>query len=469
MNKLVEIGSLYGLDLSATSPWTLATLTDKLILGLSDLCQEQRGLPRNCVVILVDEYDAPIVKVLDANGGGAREQAKANIGVLSSFFDVIKACSDQRKLTFVTGVSKFGKTALFSSPNFLVDISLNEDYSAIVGFTWDEIVASCGPQLDALAARHGWDRAHLERVIRDKYGPGWSWGGKERVFNPIDIGELFFTGKFGDHWTGLSATGWLFKLVKPEHRSRLARIEYDDWEMVEFTKIEVDNLGTYAGDVVSLLLQCGYITIMSTELREGSEYCKLGYPTAFAEKFSAHGLFETLLGVPANDWLVRSIRSHIQSGDLRALFAEDVAGQFSAIPHSATAPTGITGWEAYYHAGTMLTLRVAGVHVIGEVTTSSGRADLWFKICGGRQQTIVELKCAATSGPEAAARIASGAIQQIHARNYSAIAEVGLPIKYVGVVFDSGTRTVAEGGVLVEDGAYWRSSGSRVGEARLAS
>ena len=125
IERLQAIASSYGVDVTVTPPADVPVVTDKLILGLSEL-GEQHGLGRNCVVILVDEYDAPIVGVLDANGGGAQEKAKANANVMSAFFKIVKACSAERKFTFVTGVSKFGKTALFSSPNFLRDITRPE-------------------------------------------------------------------------------------------------------------------------------------------------------------------------------------------------------------------------------------------------------------------------------------------------------------------------------------------------------
>ena len=102
---------------------------------------------------------------------------------------------------------------------------------------WKEIAASCGAQLDGLAVQLGQDYAQVQQQILDDPRPGWSWGGDddERVFNPIEIEELFTTGLFADPWTGMSATGWLFKLVKPEHRfeivgSRIVSCRYPSYQ-----------------------------------------------------------------------------------------------------------------------------------------------------------------------------------------------------------------------------------------------
>jgi hypothetical protein len=180
--------------------------------------------------------------VLDANGVGEQQLVEANVSVLSSFFGAVKSCSAQRKFTVATSVPKFGLTELLADPAFLTDITLEADHSSILGFTWDEVASSGRAQLDALAARLGCDRAQVERDIRANYGPGWSWGGKERVFHPYEIGPLFATGAFRDHWASHCPTRRL-QLVKPEHRSQIAGLDRRLHLVTRSSTIDVDNQG----------------------------------------------------------------------------------------------------------------------------------------------------------------------------------------------------------------------------------
>jgi hypothetical protein len=122
--------------------------------------------------------------------------------------------------------------------------------------------------------------------------------------------------------------------------------------------------------------------------------------------------------------------------------------QFAAIPYATTAHAGLASYEGFYHAGMLIFLRCAGAYVFGEAMSSQGRADLVLELEGGRRQAIVEVKCG-PGDPEALAR---EALQQIRARDYTAIARPGIPLTLAGLVFDPATRTVAAGGVVIEDG-----------------
>jgi len=110
----------------------------------------------------------------------------------------------------------------------------------------------------------------------------------------------------------MSATGWLFKLVKPEHRSEVVGLEHRLLSISEFTKIEL------AGSAISLLQQCEYITLVKADPFNTMPQFKLVYPNKFVASFVAQSLFDKLLGA--------SIKAHVARGDLRALFDEDIKG-----------------------------------------------------------------------------------------------------------------------------------------------
>ena len=141
-------------------------------------------------VILVDEYDKPILDALDAP-----EVARANRDFLRGLYAVVKDCDAHIRFSFITGVSKFSKVSLFSGLNNLTDITLEPDYSAICGYTDADLDTVFAPELGGL------DRDQ----VRDWYN-GYSWRGDEKVYNPFDILLLFRKREFAAH-CGLFAGG----------------------------------------------------------------------------------------------------------------------------------------------------------------------------------------------------------------------------------------------------------------------
>ena len=136
------------------------------------------------VVVLVDEYDKPILDALRNEN-----VARANRNYLRGLYSVIKDCDAHVRFCFLTGVSKFSKVSLFSGLNNLIDITLEPAYSAVCGYTEDDLDEVFGPELEGL------DR---ER-IRNWYN-GYSWGGEERVYNPFDLLLLFRKRVFKAWW-----------------------------------------------------------------------------------------------------------------------------------------------------------------------------------------------------------------------------------------------------------------------------
>ena len=136
------------------------------------------------VVVLVDEYDKPILDALEEP-----EIARANRDFLRGLYSTIKSNDAHIKFTFLTGVSKFSKVHLFSGLNNLKDITLDVRYSAICGYTDADLDTVFAPELPGLNRDD----------IRDWYN-GYSWLGEEKVYNPFDILLLFDKRTFGTYW-----------------------------------------------------------------------------------------------------------------------------------------------------------------------------------------------------------------------------------------------------------------------------
>ena len=255
------------------------------------------------VVILVDEYDKPILDVLDEP-----EVARANRDFLRGLYSTIKSNDAHIKFTFLTGVSKFSKVQLFSGLNNLKDITLDTRYSAICGYTDADLDTVFAPELPGL------DREE----IRDWYN-GYSWRGEEKVYNPFDILLLFDSREFGAYWFETGTPTFLIEML---FNRRVSSLKLD--EMIGSSDLlstfDVDDIATEA-----LLFQTGYLTITGEENLGGKSFYRLGYPNREVRQ----SLNESLL-----DYLVKdSTLLMANSVQLyRLLEANDFAGHRDLVP-----------------------------------------------------------------------------------------------------------------------------------------
>ena len=208
------------------------------------------------VVVLVDEYDKPILDALEQ-----REIARANRGYLRGLYGVIKASDAHVRFTFLTGVSKFSKVSVFSVLNNLTDLTLDRRYSAICGYTERDLDTVFAPELAGL------DREQ----VREWYN-GYRWRGDEKVYNPYDVLLLFDSREFEAHWF---ETGTPAFLVDTLFSRRIASVSLDRTVSTAdlLSAFDVDHIGTEA-----LLFQTGYLTITGEEKLGGMPLYRLGYP-----------------------------------------------------------------------------------------------------------------------------------------------------------------------------------------------
>ena len=230
--------------------------------------QRQAGHP---VVVLVDEYDKPILDALETP-----EMARANRDYLRSLYAAIKSSDADVRFTFLTGVSrspqpgsargnpsqeKASKVSLFSGLNNLKDITLDPRYSAICGYTDADLDAVFAPELPGL------DRDR----IRDWYN-GYGWLGEERVYNPYDILLLFDSRRFDAWWFETGTPTFLVQTLCKRQVSSPALGELTASSDL-LSAFDVDAIGTEA-----LLFQTGYLTIQDVENLGGEFLYRLGYP-----------------------------------------------------------------------------------------------------------------------------------------------------------------------------------------------
>ncbi len=308
-------------------------------------------------VVLVDEYDKPILDAL-----GDRELALANRDFLRGFYAMIKDCDEQLRFVFLTGVSKFSKAGLFSGLNNLIDITLEPEFSDICGCTDDELDAVFAPELEGL------DRDEIRRWYN-----GYNWRGPERLYNPFGLLLLFRRREFRPYWFH---SGTPTFLVETLARRNLPTPDLDGMIGSEslLSTFDVDDIS-----IEALLFQTGYLTIAG---EEDGRY-RLDYPNLEVRRSLGEALLGELLPVEA-----RKKTGRLRLGEL--LEANDFErlgtlfrGVFAAIPHQWYMNSPVAKYEAHYASVIHSCFLMEGLEPVAEDSGSRGRADMAIR-AGGR-------------------------------------------------------------------------------------
>ncbi|MDP3875608.1 MAG: ATP-binding protein [Methylobacter sp.] len=364
------------------------------------------------VVILVDEYDKPILDNLIYP-----EQAREIRNGLRNLYSVIKDCDAHVKFAMLTGVSKFSKVSLFSGLNNLRDITLSTQYSAICGYTDDDIDNVFLPELDGL------DR----EKIRYWYN-GYNWTGQP-VYNPFDVLLLFKERQFKAYWFETATPTFLIDLLaKRGFFTPNLAAQQTNAELL--SAFDVEQIGTEA-----LLFQTGYLTIARIEepLPDYWIYI-LGYPNHEVES-SLNASLLSALGLDGQKALqnrlgLLSLLKANQFAAMEALFT----AFFASIPHDWYRNNPIAQYEGYYASVFYSYFAALGLEIILEDTTNYGRIDMTVKF--NQQVYLFEFKVVEL--------VPNGkAVQQLLDKNYAAKYQaLKQPIYLIGVEFSKESRSV---------------------------
>ena len=364
------------------------------------------------VVVLVDEYDKPILDALEAP-----EVARANRDYLRGLYGVIKDSDAHVRFTFLTGISKFSKVNLFSQLNNLTDLTLDRRYSSICGYTDADLDTVFAPELAGL------DR---ER-IREWYN-GYRWRGTEKVYNPYDVLLLFDSREFAAHWFETGTPAFLVDLL---FERRVASVSLD--QMVGTTELlsrfDVGQIGTQA-----LLFQTGYLTVTGEEELGGKVLYRLGYPNReVRQSLNEHLLRHLVQDVEqqtANSMRLQRLLATHDCAGLQELFHSF----FASIPYEWHTNNDIAQYEGYYASVFYSYFAALGYEIAVEESSSHGRLDMAVRT--GGHVYLFEFKVA-----ELAA--AGSALAQLRERGYAdKYRGRGEPIHLIGVELSRQTRNV---------------------------
>ena len=365
------------------------------------------------VAVLVDEYDKPILDALEMP-----RTARANRDYLRGLYATIKSCDAHVRFCFLTGVSKFSNVSLFSGLNNLIDLTLEPRYSTLCGYTEEDLDTVFQPEL------RGLDR---ER-IRECYN-GYSWGGREKVYNPFDVLLLLRTRRYKAWWFETGTPTFLIDmLVKRKVPSSAL-----DGMLATERLLGTFDVGRIATEAI--LFQTGYLTVVGEEVQGGVECYRLGYPNREVRQSFNQSLADCLTGDES-----RREGHSIRLGQL--LQAADFAGLerlfhalFAGIPYQWHSPSEIAEYEGYYASVFYSYLAGLGLEVTVEDSGSRGRLDMSVRTEG--RVYLFEFKVIERAGRGAA-------MAQLKERGYAdKYRHLGEPVHLVAVEFSAATRNVA--------------------------
>lgn len=364
------------------------------------------------VVILVDEYDKPILDNLTD-----RQTALVMRDGLRNLYSVIKELDAHIHFVFLTGVSKFSKVSLFSGLNNLYDLTLVAEYSSICGYTETDVDTVFAPELPGL---------ERER-IRQWYN-GYNWLG-ESVYNPYDVLLLFKNRDFRPYWFETGTPTFLVNFMSERgfFTPDLSRLR-TDLELI--SAFDVDYISPEA-----LLFQTGYLTIHQAQQPIFGHWIYiLGYPNREVESSLNSSLLAAYSGDARrafeNRWRLQEL---LMANDLPAL--RDLFHAFYAsIPHDWYRNNPMAQYEGYYASIFYSYFAALGLEVVVEDATNHGRIDMAVRF--NQNIYIFEFKVVELMSD-------SSALEQIKAKGYAEkYRGEGWPITLIGVEFSRNSRNI---------------------------
>ena len=364
-----------------------------------ELIKKLHNLYNQQVVVLIDEYDKPIIDNLKE-----LEVANNIRKVLHNFYQVLKSVDEHLRFIFLTGVSKFSKVSIFSGLNNLDDLTIHPQYSTICGYTQQELETNFDSYIEALAKYRNVSKQTAVDEIKCWYD-GYSWDGKISVYNPFSTLQLFKKNQFIDYWFASGTPTFLVDLIRKRNDVKDVTQPFE-MSASGFDAFEITTLNTRL-----LLFQTGYLTIKKEVedpfspmpqylLDIPNEEVRRGLMTHLLADFSQYSIVETPI-------MKNRMMKQLFNGDATAL-ENSLREMFARIPYQLHVPR-----EAYWHSLLLLWLNLLGFKVDAEIQTNTGRIDaVWT---WEERVVVAEVKYAVKESLDA---LLDDAMNQIRERRY---------------------------------------------------
>ncbi|MDM8560531.1 AAA family ATPase [Candidatus Parabeggiatoa sp. HSG14] len=382
----------------------------------AELIEKIHNKTHQKVVILVDEYDKPIVNYVDDI-----ERAGINREVLKEFFSVLKSQDAFLRFVFLTGVSKFSRVSVFSELNNLRDITLSKQFATLFGYTQTELEDYFETSIQSLCFELGIKKPQLLAKIKMWYN-GYSWNAKDKMYNPFSILNLFVEQRFSNYWFATGTPTFLMKLIKKKQQ------DVTVFENKKLSEVIFDSYNIESMNIFALLFQTGYLTITHIENKELFREYTLNYPNVEVKQAFVTYLMESFTknGLEEIQPLAYDLQRYLQEENLEG-FMNIIKALFAKIPY----PLHIEQ-EAYYHSLFYMIAVLMGVEIDLEVLTDKGRVDGVLALPD--KIYLIEFKY--SKAGVKMATLTNQAIKQIRAKNYGErFLNDSRPLHFLGVGF----------------------------------
>jgi hypothetical protein len=360
------------------------------------------------VVVLIDEYDKPILDNL-AN----LETAEANRQVLRGFYGILKSMDPYLRLTFITGVSKFTKTSIFSELNNLLDITLMDKYADICGIATKDLDKYFSEYIEDASSQARFKRfSSLRDEILAWYN-GYTWDGETRVINPFSLLSFFMQKRLYSFWYASGTPSFLVELLKNKPESFLAL------KNLRISERALDTFDIRNMEIEPLLFQTGYLTVKEVCWDDTPETYLLEFPNFEVKDAFYIGLISAFTEKSGafTETTQQNLRKSLKAGDLQNVL-NLLKSLFAAIPYQLHIDR-----EAYYHSIFFAIMSVLGLDIEAEVSVAGGRVDAVLELAD--KVYVMEFKyvdCEPGTSDEVKSKLFDTAlregIQQIEDRGY---------------------------------------------------
>ena len=369
------------------------------------------------VVILIDEYDKPIIDNVDNLAEAQRIR-----DTLRSFYTIIKAMDEYLRFVFITGISKFSKVGVFSAMNNLDDLTIDPRFATLLGITEDELLSNFQEHITQFAHQEALSQEYLLEKIREYYDGFRFVRNSPPLYNPFSLLQLFSKHDFANYWFETGTPTFLINLL---HQKQYPIEQLEDLHIraISFSTYNIESLA-----IVPLLFQTGYLTIKDYD--PASQRYTLAYPNAeVRDAFLTHllGSFNRRDSSLNEEYLWQMIDA-LQEQDLDQFFII-LQTFFANVPYDIQLKH-----EKYYQTIFYLIFRLIGLNVAAEVRTNRGRIDAVIELAN--HIYLFEFKLDGS---------VDDALQQIQDHAYAEKYQAkGKPMTLVGADFDSQQRQIVD-------------------------
>lgn len=397
----------FGCDPNAQTPGSR-------LFGLIQRAHNQSGKQ---VIVLVDEYDAPLLNVVDDP-----DKLQAFREVMREFYAPLKACDAWLRFVFLTGITKFSQLSIFSELNNLQNISMDSEFAAICGISEQELVGQMSLDVDLLAVRLGIGREDALGRLKDYYDGYHFVPGSPDLYNPFSLLSAFARGRIDPYWFGSGTPTSLIAMLKTYGW------ELADLEGCEAAASEFDAPTESMDTPLPMLYQAGYLTIKAYD--DASLTYTLGIPNREVRQ----GLAESLVrhaapgALRSHNAFLRTFAAHLRADDIESAL-QDMKSYLAGIPYHLGSHD-----ERGFQTTLYLVFDLLGMQIDTEFKTATGRADAVIRTTN--TVYVMEFKYG---------KSAAEALAQIDRKGYLVPFERdGRRLVKVGVNFSPQTRSIDE-------------------------